>query len=163
VTAGGIAPFGGLRKPPGGAELRNRHRLRLQQTAAGPAAIWVAPDWAVSGSCAWLTIGRAVYGGECRRSEPPRRGLSEVVPLHLGVNGHVVTLLWGHVGRDVRSLEVHFQDGTVTRLALTDGVFLHVFAKQRWLVGRRPSLLVAHDKDGFAFRERLISKSMFVR
>jgi hypothetical protein len=153
--------FGGIRKPPGGAELRNKHRLLLQRTVVGPAAIWVAPDWAVRGSCAWLTIRQAVYGGECRRSEPQRHGLSEVIPLRLPINGHILTLLWGNVGREVTSLEVHFQDGTTTRLPLTNGVFFQVFPKQRWLAGHRPSLLVARDGDGFAFRKRLISSGMF--
>lgn len=153
-----INGFGGIRKPPGGAELRKKHRLLLQRTVVGPAAIWVAPDWAVRGNCAWLTIKRAVYGGECRRSEPPRRGLSEVVPLHLQVNGRFLTLLWGHVGPDVSSLEVQFGDGTSARLPLTAGVFFRVFPRQRWLVGHRPVWLVARENDGHTLRERLISK-----
>lgn len=152
-----VHEFGGIRKPPGGADLRHEQRLLLQRTVVGPAAIWVAPDWAVRGSCAWLTIRRAVYGGECRRSDPPRSGLSEAVPLHLQINGHFLTLLWGNVGRDVGSLEVHFGDGTTTRLRLTDGVFLQVFPEQRWRLGHRPAWLVARDNDGFTFRERLIS------
>ncbi|HEU5477145.1 MAG TPA: hypothetical protein VFU64_04850 [Gaiellaceae bacterium] len=158
-----IARFGGIRKPPGGADLRHKHRLLLQGTVVGPAAIWVAPDWAVRGSCAWLTIGGAVYGGECRRFEPPRRGLSQAVPLHLQINGHFLTLLWGDVGHDVASLEVHFQDGTTARLPLTDGLFFRVFPKQRWLAGHRPAWIVARDNDGFAFRKRLISSGMFAR
>lgn len=153
--------FGGIRKPPGGAALRHKHRLLLQGTAVGPAAIWVAPDWAVRGNCAWLTIRRAVYGGECRRAEPPRHGLSEVVPLRLQISGHSLPLLWGHVGSDVASVHVRFQDGTTTRLPVSDGVFFHVFPGRRWLAGHRPSLLVARDSDGFAFRKRLISSGMF--
>jgi hypothetical protein len=131
---------GGIRKPPGGAELSHKHKLIAGPTPVGPAAIWVAPDWAVRGSCAWLTIGRAVYGGECRRFPPPR-GLWEVVPLRLPIKGHFVTLLWGHAGRDIASLKVRFQDGTVTRLPLTDGAFFHVLPKQRWVVGHRPASL----------------------
>jgi len=158
-----IGGFGGIRKPPGGADLRHKHRLFAQGTAAGPAAIWVAPDWAVRGNCAWLTIGGAVYGGECRRSVPPRRGLSEVVPLHIGVHGHPVTLLWGNVGSDVANLNVRFRDGTSTRVPLSSGVFLHVFPKYRWRPGLRPAWLVAHTNDGFAFRQQLKSNSMFLR
>lgn len=157
-----VSGFGGIRKPPGGAELRHKHRLLAQPTGVGPAAVWVAPDWAVRGSCAWLTIGRAVYGGECRRSPPPR-GLWEVVPLRLPIKGQSLALLWGHAGADVASLEVRFQDGTMTRLPLTDGVFLHVFPKQRWSAGHRPAWLVARGDDGSTLRERLVTKPVFGR
>jgi hypothetical protein len=151
---------GGITKPPGGATLRHKHKLVAQPTVIGPAAIWVAPDWAVRGTCAWLTIGRTVHGGECRRSPPPR-GLWEVVPLHLQINRQSLTLLWGHAGRDVADLRVRFQDGTATRLPLTDGVFFHVFPKQRWAVGHRPAWLVARDTDGRVVRVRLITNSRF--
>lgn len=153
---------GGITKPPGGAALRNKHKLVAQPTVVGPAAIWVAPDWAVRGTCAWLTIGRAVNGGECRRSPPPR-GLWEVVPLHVQIKGQALTLLWGHAGRDVASLAVRFQDGTGTKLPLTDSVFLHVFPKQRWVVGHRPAWLVARGTDGRVLRVRLVTHSGFTR
>lgn len=153
---------GGIRKPPGGAELRHKHRLIAQRTSVGPAAIWVAPDWAVRGTCAWLMIGRAVYGGECRRFPTPR-GLWEVVPLRLPIRGHFVTLLWGHAGRDVANLKVKFQDGAATRLPVTDGVFFHVLPKQRWVVGHRPAALVARGTDGRVVRVRLITNSRLVR
>jgi hypothetical protein len=154
--------FGGIRKPPGGAALRHKHELIAQSTVVGPAAIWAAPDWAVRGSCAWLTIGRAVDGGECRRSPSPR-GLWEVVPIHLRIKGQSLTLLWGHAGSDVASLDVRFQDGTTTRLPRTDSVFFHVFPKQRWVVGHRPAWLVARGRDGRALRVRLITNSRFPR
>jgi hypothetical protein len=150
--------FGGIRKPPGGAALRHKHKLISQSTVVGPAAIWVAPDWAVRGSCAWLTIGRAVDGGECRRSPPPR-GLWEVVPIRLRIKTQSLTLIWGHAGRDVASLRVRFQDGTTTRLPRTDSVFFHVFPKQRWVVGHRPAWLVARGRDGSVLRVRLITNS----
>jgi hypothetical protein len=154
--------FGGIRKPPGGAALRHKHKLIAQPTVVGPAAIWVAPDWAVRGTCAWLTIGRAVDGGECRHSPPPR-GLWEVVPIRLRINAQSLTLLWGHAGSDVASLKVRFQDGTATRLTLTDGVFFHVFPKQRWVVGHRPAWLIARGSDGRVLRIRLITNSRFAR
>lgn len=155
-----IHGFGGIRKPPGGAALRHKHKLIAQSTAVGPAAIWVAPDWAVRGSCAWLTIGRIVDGGECHRF-PTARGLWEVVPIRLRVKAQSLTLLWGHAGSDVASLTVHFQDGTATRLPRTDGVFFHVFPKQRWIVGHRPAWLVAQGSDGQVLRVRLITNSKF--
>jgi hypothetical protein len=147
--------FGGIRRPPGGARLQDRHRLLAQRTAVGPAAIWTAPDWAVRGTCAWLTIGRAVYGGECRRSNPPRRGLSQVVPLSLRIKGQLVKLLWGNVGGDVASLELRFQDGSVTRLPLKDRVFFYVLPRRRSLVGRRPTRLIARDRSGRTLGARL--------
>jgi hypothetical protein len=150
-----VFPFGGIRKPPGGAQLKHKHQLLVQPTAVGKAAIWTAPDWAVRGSCAWLTIGQAVYGGECRRSQPPRRGLSEVVPLSLRIRGHTVNLLWGNVGSDVGSLRLRFQDGGVTTLPLTDGVFFHVLPGQRGLVGHRPTRLIARDKSHRTLSKRL--------
>lgn len=151
-----IHGFGGLRKPPGGAALRQKHKLIAHSTVVGPMAIWVAPDWAVRGTCAWLTVGRVVDGGECRRSPPPR-GLWEVVPIRLGIRARSLTLLWGHAGRDVASLAVRFQDGTMTRLPLTDGVFFHVFSRQRWLVGHRPALVIARETDGRTQRVRLLN------
>jgi hypothetical protein len=154
-----IHGFGGIRKPPGGAALRHKHKI-AQSTALGAAAIWVAPDWAVRGSCAWLTIGRIVDGGECRRFPPPR-GLWEVVPIRLRVEAQSLTLLWGHAGNDVASLTVRFQDGTATRLPRTGGVFFHVFPKQRWIVGHRPAWLVARGSDGQVLRVRLITNSKF--
>jgi hypothetical protein len=153
---------GGIAKPPGGAALRHKHKLVAQPTVRGPAAIWVAPDWAVRGTCAWLTIGRDVNGGECRRSPPPR-GLWEVVPFHFQIKRQSLTLLWGHAGRDVTSLSVHFQDGTATKLSLTDGVFFRVFPKERWVVGHRPTWLVARGTDGRVTRVRLITNSRFPR
>ncbi len=153
--------FGGIRKPPGGAALRHKHKLIAHSTAVGPAAIWVAPDWAVRGSCAWLTIERIVDGGQCRRFPSPR-GLWEVVPIRLRINkAQSLTLLWGHAGSDVASLTVRFQDGTATRLPRTDGVFFHVFPKQRWIVGHRPAWLVARGSDGHVLRVRLITNSKF--
>jgi hypothetical protein len=154
--------FGGIRKPPGGAALRHKRKLIAQSTVVGPAAIWVAPDWAVRGSCAWLTIGRIVDGGECRRLPSPG-GLWEVVPIRLRVKAQSVTLIWGHAGREVASLKVRFQDGTTTRLPRTDGVFFHVFPKQRWVVGHRPAWLVARGSDGRVLQVRLITNSRFAR
>jgi len=150
-----VFPFGGIRKPPGGAQLKHKHQLLVQPTAVGKAAIWTAPDWAVPGSCAWLTIGHAVYGGECRRSQPPRRGLSEVVPLSLRIRGHTVNLLWGNVGGDVAGLQLRFQDGTATTLPTKDGVFFYVLPGQRGLVGHRPTRLTARERSHRTLSKRL--------
>jgi hypothetical protein len=150
-----VFPFGGIRKPPGGAQLKHKHQLLVEPTAVGKAAIWTAPDWAVRGSCAWLTIGHAVYGGECRRSQPPRRGLSEVVLLSLRIRGETVNLLWGNVGSDVDTLRLRFQDGSVTTLPLTDGVFFRVLPRQRGLVGHRPTRLTVRDKSHRTLSKRI--------
>lgn len=117
---------GGIRKPPGGAELVHKRVLLSQPTVAGTARIWVAPDFAVRGRCAWLTIGARVYGGGCRRAVPPRAGLSEVVPLRLRIDGRTVELLWGQVGSDVATVRLHFR-GRVTGLRLAGDAFLYVF------------------------------------
>src|SRR5437764_5213194 len=80
-----VLPFGGIRRPPGGAELRHQHELLARTTAFGQASIWAAPDYGAGPSrCTWLKVGRAVYGGMCRRYQPhrryhpPGRGLLEV-------------------------------------------------------------------------------------
>lgn len=151
---------GGISKPPGGAALRHEHQLVRQPTPVGLAAIWVAPDWAVRGTCAWLTIRRAVYGGECRHAPPPR-GLWELVPLRLRINGKFVTLLWGHAGTDVASLMVRYHDGTTTRLPLTNGVFFRVLPNQSWRVGHRPEWVIARGKDGSTLRVQLVTKDRF--
>lgn len=155
VHGGPFLGFGGIRKPPGGAALRHKRQVLAQPTAVGSAAIWTAPDWAVPGSCAWLTIGQAVYGGECRRSDPPRRGLSEVVPLSLRVKGHGVNLLWGIVGTDVASVDLRFQDGRTTSIPLTSRVFLYVIPKQRSVGGYRRTWLIGRERSGRTLRDRL--------
>jgi len=147
--------FGGITRPPGGAELRHKRRVIAQPTAVGSAAIWTAPDWAVRGSCAWLTIGHAVYGGECRRAHPPRRGLSEVVPLSLRIKGQRLNLIWGLVGTDVASLDLRLQSAPVIRIPLTGRYFFYVVPRQRWLLGHRRIWLIGREKSGRTLRDRL--------
>jgi hypothetical protein len=58
------------------------------------------------------TIGGAVWGGSCLRNETLRRGLPEVVPLVLTINGRSLPLLWGIAGANVARLNIIFQDGS---------------------------------------------------
>lgn len=147
--------FGGIRRPPGGAALRHKRRVLALPTAVGSAAIWIAPDWSVRGSCAWLTIGQAVYGGECRRSDPSRRGLSEVVPLSLQIKGQRLNLLWGIVGTDVASVDLRFQDGRTTSIPLTGRFFFYVVPRQRFVGGYRHTRLIGHERSGRTLRDQL--------
>jgi len=67
----------------------------------------------------------------------------------------MLRLLWGHVGANVANLELRFQDGTVTRLPLTESVFLYAFPDNQWRAGHRPGWLIAHEKNGNRLSERL--------
>jgi hypothetical protein len=156
---GGVFPpavFGGIQRPPGGAALAHKRQLVARNTAGVRASIWAAPSFAAPARCTWLQVGRAVFGGGCRRYEPPRRGLSEVVPLRIRVKGQMLTLLWGQVGRDVRRLNVLFQDGGERGLPHADGVFLYPVPRSHWNAGHRPAFLVARNGNGRILGKRLL-------
>jgi hypothetical protein len=148
--------FGGIQRPPGGAALAHKRQLVARDTPVGRASIWVAPSFAVPARCTWLQVGRAVFGGGCRRYQPPRQGLSEVVPLRIRVKGQMLTLLWGQVGRDVARLNVLFQDGSKRGLAHPEGVFLYSVPRARWNAGHRPAFLVARGARGRTLGNRLL-------
>ena len=153
---GPLVTFGGIQRPPGGAELAHKQQLVARATPVGRASIWAAPSFAAPARCTWLQVGRAVYGGGCRRYQPARRGLSEVVPLRLRVKERALTLLWGQVGRDVARLDVLFQDGSEKALAHQKGVFLYPVPRSRWSAGHRPAFLVARDTHGRVLGKRLL-------
>ena len=144
--------FGGIQRPPGGADLARKHRL----VAVGEASIWAAPSSLRPARCTWLQIGRGIYGGGCRRYQAPARGLAEVVPLRLRVKGKVLTVLWGQAGGDVARLEVLFQDGSRESLSHANGVFLYPVPAERWRSGHRPAFLVARDRQGRILGKRLL-------
>jgi hypothetical protein len=148
--------FGGIRRPPGGAALKQKRQLVSAATAVGPASIWVAPDKVSPAHCSWLEIRRAVYGGSCLRNHTLRRGLPEVVPLVLPIDGRSVPLLWGHSGINIARLSIIFQDGSRTNLSHRDGVFLYPVPRSRWSKGHRPAFLVAHDQSGRIISKRLL-------
>jgi hypothetical protein len=148
--------FGGIRRPPGGADLSRKHRLVVHGSVAGPASIWTAPSSLRSARCTWLEVDRGIYGGGCRRQGPPASGLAQVVPLRFRVNGRALALLWGQAGLDVTGLEVLFQDGTRTSLPRSRGVFLYPVPAARWKVGHRPAFLVAHGRNGGVVAKRLL-------
>jgi hypothetical protein len=154
----GVGPtfFDGLARPPGGAELRHKRKLSTRATSVGSATIWAAPSWAAPARCTWLQIRQAVYGGSCVRNEPPRRGLSEVLPLRLSIRGQMVNLLWGRAGSNVGEVSIQFQDGSETRLPIRNGVFLYPVPGSRWRVGHRPAFLIATDGNGRLLRHRLL-------
>ncbi len=170
--------FGGLRRPPGGAELRHEHELLAQRTAFGQLAIWAAPSYGAPARCTWLKVGRAVYGGMCRLYQPPGRGLLDVVPLRLAIDGRILNLLWGQVGTAVATLTVRFQNGNeislplsklkrpeptrVTRVAL-QRVFLYPIPRPHWAKGRRPALLIARDAAGRTVGKPLLFKYTLAR
>jgi hypothetical protein len=154
-----VPGFFGLRRPPGGAELRHQHELLVGSTAFGKVAIWAAPSYGAPARCTWLKVGRAVYGGMCRLYQPPGRGLLDVVPLRLVINGRILNLLWGQVGTAVSTLTVRFQNGSEVRLPLSrrrdalelrarQRVFLYPIPRSHWATGRRPALLIARDTRG---------------
>ena len=152
----GLHPFGGIRRPPGGAALRKKKELVVQATPVGLASIWGAPDRVSPAHCFWLQIGRAVYGGSCGRDQPPHRGLYEVVPLVLQIKGRTLPILWGHIAGNVARLSIIFQDGDHTNLSHRDGAFLYAAPSSRWSKGHRPAILVARDNHGQVVRKRLL-------
>ena len=107
-------------------------------------ALWVAPR-SGGGQCHWLTSdgspGRA-YG--C----PPPDAAPQ--PAFAGglISGSAPILFQGHVGPDVATLELHYQDGEVQRLQPVDGFFLAEIAPRHWPPGHRLNELVARDGQG---------------
>jgi hypothetical protein len=186
-NASGVAPrriqwtpafpgFGGIRRPPGGAELRHEHQLLARRTAFGEASIWAAPSYNAPSRCTWLKVGRAVWGGMCRLYQPPGRGLLDVVPLRLPINGRIFNVLWGQVGTAVATLMVRFKNGSEISIPLSkrirparrrlghvalQRVFLFPVPSSHWgvdflfpvpssplAVDDRPALLIARDRSG---------------
>jgi hypothetical protein len=178
--------FGGIRRPPGGAELRHEHELLARKTAFGEASIWAAPSYSAPSRCTWLKVGRAVWGGMCRRYQPPGRGLLDVVPLRLPINGRIFNVLWGQVGTAVARLTVRFQNGREIRIPLSQRarplpsqrnhvalqrVFLFPVPSSHWRVDPlfplpstqwgvddRPALLIARNRTGRTVGRPLLFK-----
>lgn len=148
--------FGGITHPPGGAAVARERRLVVRPTPVGLASIVTAPSSLAPTRCTWLQIGRAAFGGGCRRDNPPRRGLDEVVPLQVRVEGKPLRLLWGHAGSDVARLEVIFQDGGKKVLPVKHGVFLYAIPSAHWVTGHRPAFLVARSRAGKQLAKRLL-------
>jgi hypothetical protein len=151
-----LGSFGGITRPPGGANLRQKRELVARPTAVGRAAIWVAPDKVSPAHCYWLVIRAAVWGGSCLRNHTLRRGLPEVVPLELPIKGRSLPLLWGYAGTNVARLSITFQDGSHTNLPHSKGIFLYPVPQSHWRKGHRPAFLVAHDTRGRVIDKRLL-------
>jgi hypothetical protein len=150
--------FGGIRRPPGGAALREKREVVTRATDVGRASIWRAPDRVSPAQCQWLVISGAVWGGSCLRNNTLRSGLPEVVPLVLPIKGRSLPLLWGIAGANVARLNIIFQDGTHRNLPARGGIFLYPVPRSRWNKGHRPALLIARDK-----QNRVVSKRSLFR
>lgn len=140
--------FGGLTRPPGGADLARKQRLVARPTPVGSASIWSAPSDLRPAHCRWLQIRHGVYGGGCSRNGARVSGLAQVTPLRTTVRKRVVNVLWGRVGRDVAELDLRFQDGARARLVHPHGVFLYPVPASRWRTGHRPAFVEARDDQG---------------
>lgn len=150
--------FGGIRRPPGGAALKEKRKVVTRATGVGPASIWRAPDRVSPAQCQWLLISGAVWGGSCLRNDTLRSGLPEVVPLVLPIRGRSLPLLWGIAGANVARLNVIFQDGTHRNLPARDDIFLYPVPRSRWNKGHRPAFLIARDR-----QNRVVSKRPLFR
>ncbi len=53
------------------------------------------------------------------------------------------TYLRGWVEPEVATLELRFQDSVVARMPLHEGLFIYVVPAEHWVLGKRPSYLVA--------------------
>jgi len=155
--------FRGIQRTPGGAVLARKKELASRPSPVGRASIWAAPSYAVPARCTWLQVGRAVFGGGCRRYEPPQQGLSQVVPLSLAIKGRRLSLLWGQVGVDVSTLEVRFQDRSERGIPIAEGAFLYPVPDQRWKSGHRPAFVIARDDNGRVVGERLLVEYTLAR
>jgi hypothetical protein len=150
--------FGGIRRPPGGAALREKRKVVTRATVVGRASIWRAPDKVSPAQCQWLVISGAVWGGSCLRNHTLLRGLPEVVPLVLPIRGRSLPLLWGVAGANVARLSIIFQDGAHRNLPASEGIFLYPVPRSRWNKGHRPAFLVARDN-----QSRVVSKRPLFR
>ncbi|HYX77548.1 MAG TPA: SAF domain-containing protein [Gaiellaceae bacterium] len=150
--------------------------MLARKTAFGEASIWAAPSYNAPSRCTWLKVGRAVWGGMCRRYQPPGRGLLDVVPLRLPIKGRIFNVLWGQVGTAVATVMVRFKNGSEISVPLSKRIrparrglghvalqrvflfavpssqwgvdFLSPLPSSQWGVDDRPALLIARDRSG---------------
>jgi hypothetical protein len=62
--------------------------------------------------------------------------------------------LYGPVGRNVRSLELEFEDGTQTSVGIHHGYVLKQVNPKNYVRGHRPITLVARNASGRIIRTR---------
>jgi hypothetical protein len=148
--------FGGIRRPPGGAQVARKRKAIERPSSMGRAMIWTAPSGVTRARCYWLTLDRGVYGGGCRRNNPVPHSLWEVVPLRFTERGQTIEILWGQVGDDVASLQLRFQDGKEQLLAIEHGFYLYPVPREHYAAGRRPAFLIAATANGRVLRQRLL-------
>jgi hypothetical protein len=63
---------------------------------------------------------------------------------------------YGWAGPSVASVEIRYQDSTVQRLPFVRRFFLYVVPRRHWVLGERPSYLVARAADGRVLYERFL-------
>jgi hypothetical protein len=59
-----------------------------------------------------------------------------------------ILLLVGPVGSDIAKLEVHYQDGRVANVPLSEGWALYEVENRDYVEGRRPEILAGRDASG---------------
>jgi hypothetical protein len=108
-----------------------------------------------------LLVARASDGGFCQivRSDrtPTNSGCSVARPkakeigvaaMNFGGAPGGILLLVGPVGSDIAKLEVHYQDGRVANVPLSEGWALYEVENRDYVEGRRPEILAGRDASG---------------
>jgi hypothetical protein len=94
--------------------------------------------------------------GSCQRQVRTDEGI-DIRPTLLGS----LVYLRGSVGPEVASLELRHEDGFVLKLSIVDRFVLYDVPRERFVEGKRPTLLVAKDSDGAEVGRRIVPKRRF--
>jgi hypothetical protein len=106
--------------------------------------LWVAPR-RDGGQCHWLTSD----GHPGRASGCPALGVAPRPAIAGGLlSGSAPILFQGQVGKDVITLELHYQDGEIQRLQPVESFVLAEVPKRHWAQGHRLDEVVARDARG---------------
>jgi hypothetical protein len=77
-----------------------------------------------------------------------------VHPTQIGALPNGMLLLWGEVGSAISRLELHFENGRIEQLPLTDRFALYQVDPADFATGRRPVKLIGRDQTGRLIGER---------
>lgn len=103
---------------------------------------------------------RKTAGGTGTSCGPEPR-VGKGIQVHPGLMESIV-FLNGSVGPEVATLELHHQDGYVLELPTVERFVFHGIPRARFEEGKRPTLLVARDRDGAEVAREKVSQRLFV-
>jgi hypothetical protein len=141
------------------AEMRSKFRVtapwRTVATlhpigAKGQFVLKTAPG--TNGTVCIELIGGGGTGRGCGRPIGPTD--LDIGPTQIGPAPHGWFLIDGPVGSQVRSLVLHFEDGTAVSIPIHKGFILYQVNPKNFVSGHRPTELVARDASGKVVRTR---------